>query len=298
MASPLDDPRFTLVPSGRFRERFGPLGRDASFSDRKLCLVATDPVFLVELLYGISLRQDCFYVKYGMIAREGMILGRVSLATDEAVSELCQQLKGHPSLMVSLQDDAWFNSFREPEVPAGSCGVWDDWVEHEAEVASVVEAAFGGNDETKIIAALRTARAATISLTAQIPPPQGGRDPWPIVGHIVLSPVTIDANREPRGLGLAPLAVALAHQRKGFGGQLVLAGLHRARLLGYAYVVVLGSADYYSRFGFVPASQFALSYPEAALQPHFMALELATGSLAEVSGTVRYHAAFSTGLSD
>ena len=101
----LDDGRFALVPSGRFRERFGPLGRGAAHSSKKLCLVATDARFLVELLYGISLRPDCFYVKYGTVAREGMYLGRCSLLSDEAASRLCQELKGHPRVMVSLQDE-------------------------------------------------------------------------------------------------------------------------------------------------------------------------------------------------
>ena len=295
MPDPLSDPRFNLVPSGRFRERFGLLGRGKPFSDKKLCLVATDPVRLIDLLYGISLREDCFYVKYGMIAREGMYLGRVSLATDQAVSELCQQLKGHPSLMVSLQDDAWFKKFREEPVPDDSCGVWDDWTEHEAEVAAVVESAFGRCDELEIVVSLRAARATTISLVAHIPPQHRGREPWPVVGYILLSPVTIDGDHERRGLGLAPLAVAPAHQRNGFGSRLVEAALLRARLLGYAYVVVLGSPSFYARFGFSLASEFGLSYSEQELQPHFMALELVPGALAEPSGVVHYHPAFSRG---
>lgn len=291
MSNILNDPRFRLVPSARFRERFGPLGQNAAFSRKKLCLVGTDPAVLIDVLYGISLREDCFYVKYGMIAREGMYLGRVSLATDQAVSELCQELKGHPSLMVSLQDDAWFDRFRDEPVPNDSCAVSDDWVEHESQVAAVVEAAFGRPDEAKMVTALRAARAVAISLVAWIPPEHREFEPWPIVGHILLSPVTIDGNREPRGLGLAPLAVAPAHQRRGFGARLVEGALRRARLLGYVYVVVLGNQNYYSRFGFTPASQFGLSYAEALRQPNFMALELLPGALREASGVVRYHPA-------
>lgn len=297
MANPLNDPRFKLVPSGRFRERFGPLGRDAAFSNMKLCLVATDPVRLLDLLYGISLRQDCFYVKYGMIAREGMYLGRVSLATAEAVSELCQQLKGHPSLMVSLQDDAWFDKFREPDVPDGSCGVWDDWTENEAEVAAVVESAFERRDEAELVARLRTARAATVSLVAGIPPRDRRCEPWPIVGYVLLSPVTINAANEPRGLALAPLAVAPAHQGRGFGSRLVEAALLRARLLGYGYVVVLGEPKYYARFGFSAASRFGVSYSDGELQPYFTVVELVAGALEGVSGTVHYHPLFQEVLS-
>ncbi len=291
----IDDSRFALVPSGRFRERVGPLGRAAAYSRKKLCLVATDPALLVDLLYGISLRPDCYYVKYGTIARDGKYLGRVSLATDQAISELCQQLKGHRRLMVSLQDDAWFEQFRDEPVPDGSCGVWDDWLEHDAEVEKVLVSAFGRDDEAKMVAAVRAAGSATVSLLAGIPPRLRGREPLLVVGYILLSPVTIDDKDEPRGLGLAPLAVAPQHQRRGFGARLVEAALQRARMLGYAYVVVLGAPEYYSRFGFVPASRWGLSYQEGMPEASFMALELVPGALTGTAGMVRYHPAFHEG---
>ncbi len=254
--------------------------------------MATDPALLVELLYGISLRLDCYYVKYGTIARDGMYLGRVLLGTDQAISELCQELKGHARLMVSLQDDAWFEQFRDETVPDGSCGVWDDWPEHEAEVEKVLVSAFGRDDEAKLVAAVRAAGSAAVSLTAQIPPQHRGREPWPVVGYVLLSPITIDGKGELRGLGLGPLAVAPAHQRKGFGARLVETALQRARHLGYAYVVVLGEPEYYSRFGFVPASRFGLSYRAGIREAFFTALELVPGALNGTSGTVRYHPAF------
>ena len=143
-----------------------------------------------------------------------------------------------------------------------------------------------------MVAALREAHAVLVSLVAQIPPEDRGRAPWPVVGHIALSSVRIDGFSEPRGLGLGPLAVAPAHQRKGVGTQLVRAALRRARLLGYSYVVVLGHPHYYPRFGFVPASRFGLSYPEPIPEPVFMALELISGALVNVTGIVRYHEAF------
>jgi len=293
MTTPLEDPRFTSVPSGKFRERYGAVGRGAVHSNKKLCLVASDPEFLVDLLYGLSLREDCFYVKYGTIARDGMYLGRCFLATDEAVSVLCNALKLHPRLMVSLQDDDWFANFRAPRVPNDSFGVWDDRPEHGPQVAAVVESAFGRPDEARMVAQLRQARADIVSLVAQVPPQHREREPWPIIGHIALSRVTIDRSAEPRGLGLGPLAVAPAYQRKGVGQRLVETALQRARLLGYSYVVVLGNPHYYQRFGFVPASRFKLSFQEPVPEPVFMALELSSGALAKVAGVVRYHPAFS-----
>lgn len=77
MSDALDDLRFELVPSGRFRERFGPSGRGAVYSNKKLCLVATDPEFLIDFLYGLSQRTDCYYVKYGTNRPRGNVLGAV-----------------------------------------------------------------------------------------------------------------------------------------------------------------------------------------------------------------------------
>jgi hypothetical protein len=99
----LDDPRFEPWSNGRFMERWGPLGRGAACSEKKLCLVATDPKFLVDFLHGLSLREDCYYVKYATRPREGMYLGRCFMQSDRAAAEPCQELKGHARLMVSLQ---------------------------------------------------------------------------------------------------------------------------------------------------------------------------------------------------
>lgn len=70
----------------------------------------------------------------------------------------------------------------------------------------------------------------------------------------------------------------------------------QARTLGAGAVLVLGHPDYYSRFGFDPASQHAIDCeyvksgeaPEAA----FMIIELVPGHLIGMAGTVQYHAAF------
>src|SRR5690348_7315199 len=81
---PLQDPRFHLRALGRFMDRTGPLGRDAPYSNKKLCIAATDLRLLADMLYGLSLRPDCAFVKYGTYQRDGMYLGRVFLATDAA----------------------------------------------------------------------------------------------------------------------------------------------------------------------------------------------------------------------
>jgi putative acetyltransferase len=288
----LNDPRFTAWASGRFMERWGPLGKDASGSSQKLCLVATDAAFLIDLLYGLSLRADCIYVKYGTFAHEGMYLGRCFLQSAAATAELCQQLKSHARLMVSVQDDDFFNPYREPRPPAGTCEVWDDWAEDAKTVDEVHRQAFGREDEAAMVRAVREQRAATVSLVAAVQSEGSGHVESRIVGHVLLTRVTTDHRDEPRGVGLAPVAVLPDYQRRGFGARLIEVALRRARLLGYRYAVVLGHPSYYPRFGFVPASRFGLRYEQRVPDEAFMALELTPGGLAGAEGVVRYLSAF------
>ena len=69
-------------------------------------------------------------------------------------------------------------------------------------------------------------------------------------------------------------------------------GLARCRAAGVDGVVVLGHAEYYPRFGFVPAAQFGLRCEYDVPADVFMAIELNPDALGGVSGLVRYHEAF------
>jgi hypothetical protein len=99
-----------------YRARDGK-GRDRTRSDqphsnRKLCFVATDKDFLVRLLYDLSLRDDCYFVKYSADARDGMYLGRAFFLDDTTAGGLWAEYKKHPKLMCSLQDDDITDGFR------------------------------------------------------------------------------------------------------------------------------------------------------------------------------------------
>ncbi len=94
-------------------------------------------------------------------------------------------------------------------------------------------------------------------------------------------------------MGLAPMAVAPEHQRKGIGSALVRAGLEQCKQLGFAAVVVLGHPEYYPRFGFSPSSRFGINSEYEVPEEVFMAMELQPGALSGKTGRVKYHAAFS-----
>lgn len=151
-------------------------------------------------------------------------------------------------------------------------------------VRALNERAFGGREEADIVEALHRANAAVVALVAEV----GAV----LVGHILFSPVTVEHSDTPPLVGLAPMAVTPGYQKQGIGTVLVREGLARCRTAGVEGVVVLGHADYYPRFGFVPAQQFGLRCEYDVPADAFMALELTQGALRGVSGLVRYHSAF------
>ena len=63
---------------------------------------------------------------------------------------------------------------------------------------------------------------------------------------------------------------------------------------GVPAVVVIGHAHYYPRFGFVPASRFALRSEYDVPEDVFMVTELEVGVLRGASGLIRYDEAFGT----
>jgi putative acetyltransferase len=151
-------------------------------------------------------------------------------------------------------------------------------------VHAVNRAAFKTATEADLVDALREQAEPIVSLVAD--------DTGSIVGHIFFSPVTVSGHAELRMMGLAPMAVLPAVQRRGIGSALVRAGLDHCRQLGCGGVVVLGHAAYYPRFGFTPASRFGIGCEYDVPDEVFMALELEPGALRDRSGTARYHAAF------
>ena len=136
---------------------------------------------------------------------------------------------------------------------------------------------YSDQTEAKIVDALRSSGALTLSLVAS----EGGE----ILGHAAFSPVRIN------GLsggwhGLGPVCVRPNQQRKGIGQSLIRRGLRQLRSMKAARCVVFGDPAYYGRFGF--ESDQRLFYADAP--PGYFQRLVLWGDAP--TGEVTYHPSF------
>ncbi len=121
-------------------------------------------------------------------------------------------------------------------------------------IADVTIAAFktleiSNHTEQFIVEALRTAKALTISLVAEL----DAR----VIGHIAFSPVTI-SDDTPSWYGLGPVSVLPEYQRQGIGKALIREGLSRLRDMNAQGCCLVGHPEYYSQFGFTITPELVL----------------------------------------
>ena len=157
--------------------------------------------------------------------------------------------------------------------------------ETDADVSAITEvtvAAFktleiSRHTEQFIIAALRAAKALSISLVAEV----DGR----LIGHIAFSPLTIsDGTRNWYGLG--PVSVLPDFQRQGIGKALIRKGLSRLKDINAQGCCLVGHPDYYRKFGFKNMSGLV---HEGVPQEVFFALSFDGRN---PQGTVAFHDGF------
>ena len=140
---------------------------------------------------------------------------------------------------------------------------------------------FSAGEEQHVVDRLRADRELTLSLVAE-------DGDGVIIGHIAFSPVTIsDGARDWFGLG--PVCAAPDLQKQGIGSALIREGIARMEKAGAKGIVLLGSNEYYPRFGF--EHDPALKYPGPP--PEFFQRRILSGD--PPSGTVRYAKGFGEG---
>ncbi len=153
----------------------------------------------------------------------------------------------------------------------------------ERAIHALTDAAFrdmphADGDEADLVDALRRDGDLALSLVAL-------NMDQAIVGHIAFSPVTISDGSEG-WFGLGPCSVIPTRQRTGIGSGLVEAGRGELRGRGARGVVLVGSPNYYGRFGFEHDPALICNGPPAK---YFQRLVLAG---VPPTGVVRYAPAF------
>lgn len=153
------------------------------------------------------------------------------------------------------------------------------------EIRRVVKAAFDGaehtdGDEHNLVDRLRDSPEyiPALSLVAEIDNE--------IVGYAMFSRILIDG---AEAIALAPLAVRPGFQNQGIGRALINEGHRRAIESGYPCSVILGSPDYYSGSGYLPAASFGITAPFDVPSQFYMVCPFTP---VMPHGTVRYSQAF------
>lgn len=117
-----------------------------------------------------------------------------------------------------------------------------------------------------------------------------------IIGNIMYAKSQIET---PDGgkintLTFGPLSVLPKYQRTGVGGALMRHSFEEARRLGYSSIFIYGHPEYYPRFGFENAEKYGITTEDGKNFDAFMALELASGALAGISGRLLLPAVYSS----
>jgi putative acetyltransferase len=156
-------------------------------------------------------------------------------------------------------------------------------------ISDVVTAAFGQKDEARIIELIRQSPhyVPELALVAE--------EEGQIVGQALFSYIGLKGDNPAQVLGLAPVAVAPAHQRRGIGTALIRHGLAEADRRREALVVVVGHPHYYPRFGFEPASRHGIHAPWPNIPDAAFMVKLLSGYEKHYRGRVSYPPAFEVG---
>lgn len=158
-----------------------------------------------------------------------------------------------------------------------------------AVIREVNKRAFGQPQEADIVDKMRQSCNDLLSLVAMMHNQ--------VTGHILFSPVLLETEKRTiEGMGLAPMAVLPEYQRQGIGSELIRTGIARLRSRRCPFIIALGHAEYYPRFGFEPASHFGIWSEWEVPDDAFMILVLNKSEMREISGVARYRPEFAEAM--
>ena len=157
---------------------------------------------------------------------------------------------------------------------------------HSAVIESLLDRSFGANRHSKTSYRFRDGVESLDSL-ARI-----AVDGETVVGTIQYWPMLLGGERL---LLLGPLAVEPERANQGIGRALVAASLAGAMAEGWLHVFLVGEFDYYSRFGFMPASNWGVSMPNE--QQHRLLGRCIGGALPPAAGALQPMAASKASIS-
>lgn len=149
-----------------------------------------------------------------------------------------------------------------------------------AGIDKLLRDAFGRNVEADLVQRLREDGLMTLGIVAT--DDEGG-----VVGYAAFTPVDVHGE-DRQWVALGPMAVDASQRRQGIGEKLIYEGLDALNEFGYAAVVVLGSPDYYGRFGFKPAADYQLHCRWPDSEKSFQLYVLADNALEGANGQVEY----------
>jgi putative acetyltransferase len=158
----------------------------------------------------------------------------------------------------------------------------------ERHIDAVHRAAFGGEDEVRMVHELRDdaqAYVPELSLVAV----EGGE----VVGHILVTVVRYVPDADGAAivpvLSLAPLGVLPAKHDQGIGSRLCDVAIRRASRRSEPFMVVLGHPTYYPRFGFTDAADAGIRCPFPNATPGaYQVRRLPGWRPVPTPGTIRY----------
>jgi putative acetyltransferase len=110
-----------------------------------------------------------------------------------------------------------------------------------------------------------------------------------VVGHVTASEATVATDPV---VAVGPIAVLPEHQGAGIGSTLMDALLAAADAADVPLIVLLGAPQYYSRFGFRPATNLGVIPPEPEWGDAFQARPLSAYT-ESLRGRFQYASAFS-----